>query len=264
MARHEPITHQSLSSLLVGVTLAVLVLAAPRATAVELRLTTENDLLVTDHDDLYTFAVALEMQRGPYTLAFRENAFTDRAAGLRFDESQLTAGRSLAGRGSWNVYAEAGLVRVGEGLFGDTAQNAVHRLIGGEEVDLPYIRSSLHGRALVTAERPVALGARLDVGPRFELETIPGLRSHTVLGAQALWRPGFGLTVHFLVGARLTDASEAALERHVEPIAAVARIGVVLHDSIVLTWSSNDYGDGREHLSLGYRVRPGARGKRGE
>ncbi|HVS16491.1 MAG TPA: hypothetical protein VMV46_21455 [Thermoanaerobaculia bacterium] len=241
--------------MLVTVALIVtLALIAPRAEAFELRFTTENDLLVTDQDDLYTFAVALELHRGPYTVSFRENAFTDRAAGLRFDESQLALGRALPAPEPWSLHAEAGLVHVGEGLFGEQTQNRVHDLIGGEQVDLPYVESSLHGRLALTAQRSFALTDRLGLGPRLELDAIPGLRSHAVLAAHADWRPHRALALHAVVGARFSDASHAALERHLQPSSAVVRVVVQLRETISLTWTYNDYGDGREHLTVGYRV----------
>ena len=153
----------------------------------ELRFSTENDVFSGDdaEDDLYTFAVALEMERGPYTLSLRENAFTDRAAGARFDETYLSIGRALPGLGAWQVYAEAGAVHVGHGLFGEGVQNAVHRLLDQEEVELTYRGASLHPRLAVIAERPFAVAGGLDVlalGPRFEVDSVPGLRSLALAG----------------------------------------------------------------------------------
>jgi hypothetical protein len=244
------------------VTVAILValaLLAPPADAYEVRLRTGNDILVTDQDDLYTFAVALQLERGPYTVTFLENAFTDRAAGLRFDESHLTVGRELPLSGPWNAYAEAGVVRVGEGLFGEGAQNAVHELLGGEEVELAYVESSLHGRAALTTERSFGLARELEIGPRLELEVMPGLRSHAVVGAQIAWgQPTRPLSFHAVLGARFTDASHAALEEHLVPVSPVARLGVLVKGRLALSWNYNEYGDEREHLSLGLRVAPRA------
>ncbi len=86
--------------------LAALALAAMAPVAAqELRLSTENDLFgnSTTKDDLYTFAVALSVERGPYTVPFRENAFTDRRAGVRFDESHRTPTSRLPPTRPWRA-----------------------------------------------------------------------------------------------------------------------------------------------------------------
>ncbi len=241
--------------------LAVLLLAAAgltapaRVHALELRLTTGNDLLrgSSTEDDLYTFSVGFEVERGAYTVALRENAFTDREAGLRFDETYLTLGRPVSGLRHWDVYVEAGLVRVGHGLFGESAQNVVHRFIGGEIVELRYDGASTHARLGATAERAFVLAGPLEAGPRVEIDAIPGLRSHAVVAAQARWRPKPYLAVDLLAGARFTEASWAPLEPHLASSAPIARLGVVLDDRFTLTWSYNDYGDEREHLTVAYR-----------
>lgn len=239
---------------------------AARAGAWEIRLTTGNDLLVTDQDDLYTFAVSLQMNQGPYDLSFHENAFTDRQAGIRFDESHLTVGRQVSVDGPWSLYAAGGIVRVGEGLFGEEAQNAVHDLLGGDEVELSYVHSSVHGRAMLIAERSFGLRPGLSVGPRVEVDAIPGLRSHAILGGHLSWDSASGwLSVEARVGARFSEASHDALEPHLVPVAPAARIGAVVRGKVVLTWSYNEYGDEREHLGLGFRVSsPDLRGRRGE
>jgi hypothetical protein len=256
---HRRVPARRLAALVVAAGVTAL---APRAHALELRLTTGNDLLTgsSTKDDLYTFAVGLELERGDYTVALRENAFTDRQAGLRFDETYLTLGRFLPGLRAWSVYAEAGVVHVGHGLFGASAQNTVHRFIGDDEVELPYDGASTHARLGLTAERAFALAGNLEVGPRFEVDTVPGLRSHAVLAAQARWRPRAAVAVDLLLGGRFTDASFASLEPHLATSAPTARVGVVLKDRISLAWTYNDYGDEREHLSVGYRIAAGRRG----
>lgn len=233
---------------------SLVAVAAEPATAQELRFSTGNDVF-TDKpadDDLYTFAVGLEVERGGYRTSFRENAFTDRDAGTRFDETSLTIGRALPVRRSWQTFAEAGVVRVGEGLFGQDVQNVVHRALGSDEVELPYEESHLYGRLALNTERSWGAGESLSLGPRLELDLIPGLRSHAVVGAQARWQPNALLGVQALVGARFSDASFAPLEPHVEPFAAVVRLGVTVHERIFVAWSYNDFGDGQAHLSLGY------------
>ena len=225
--------------------LAALVAAAAPAAAQTVRFSTENDLLTdgSTRDDLYTFAVALELDRPRYALSLRENAFTDRAAGLRFDETYLSVGRAFPGPRSWRLDAEAGLVHVGHGLFGQDAQNAVHRLLDQEEVELRYHDSELHPRLALSAERPFSVTAGFAVGPRFEVDAAPGLRSFALAGAQVLWQPSDRVVVQLLAGGRYSHASLEPLELHLSEWAPVARLGLTLYDRVFLAWTYNDYGD---------------------
>jgi len=270
MSRHEfPDPHQTLPDpthsergttrvrrFVFAIFVAALATFSSPGRALELRLSTENDLLGSrrTHDDLYTFAIGFEVDRGPYTVSLRENAFTDRAANLRFDESSLTVGRSIAAPLGWSARAEAGAVRIGNGIFGQATQNTVHDLIGNDEVELSYQGQSLHPHAALTAERWRPLGDALDVSPRLELDTTPGLRSHAVVAGAARWQLRQSLALNVLVGGRFTHAAHPALRRHLVPRAAVARVGVEVRDRILLSWTYNEYGDKREHLSVGYRL----------
>jgi hypothetical protein len=232
----------------------MLVIACSAAQAFELKLATENDILTSsdDNDDLYTFSVAFEVQRGPYLFALREHAFTDRRAGVRLDETWLTAKRALPSLGRFDAQVEAGIAHVGRGLFGQQAQNAVHRAIGDEELDLLYYRPSVHPALGLEIERVFRVGRSVALGPRFELHGAPGLRSDALIGAQAAWRVNRQVLVELLAGARATRADLPPLAPHLEPVAPVARIGLVIHDTIYLSWAHNTFGDGRQHISLGY------------
>lgn len=233
---------------------AALALAIP-AHAVDLRFATENDFFTSDNrDDLYTFSVALSADRGPYTVSFRENAFTDREAGIRFDESRLTVRRAISGAGAWDLQAEVGKVHVGHGIFGQEAQNLLHGVLGDDQLDLRYLESDRYASLGVEAERTFAFGPGLDLGPRLEIESVPGFRSHAAVGAQGRWEAGDRVTVHFFAGGRWSDASPAVLDRHLAPLAPIARLGVVFGDGLVVSWTYNDYGDEREHLSVGFVV----------
>lgn len=247
--------------LFLGLTLLASALASP-AQAQGLRISTGNDLFSSDtQDDLYTFSVAIQAERGAYTFALRENAFTDRAAGVRFDETYLSVGRDIPLGPSWQVHAEAGLVHVGHGLFGQSAQNAVHRLLHQEEVELRYQGSELLPRLALVAERPFAVASGLTVGPRFELDSVPGLRSFALAGAQVLWQPGGRVAVQLLAGGRYTETSLDPLEPHLADFAPVARLELALAERVYVAWAYNDYGDEREHLTVGYRLGWGGRGR---
>lgn len=49
-----------------------------------------------------------------------------------------------------------------------------------------------------------------------------------------------------------SDTSLELLDRHLAPLAPIARIGVVFQDRLFVSWTYNDYGDEREHLSVGH------------
>jgi hypothetical protein len=237
--------------------------AAPSAFAQGFRFTTEDDLVRSHQtsDDLYTFSVALDVQRRDTGVSLLENAFTDRAAGVRFDETYLSVGRRLAGASPWNVYVEAGVAHVGRGLFGERAQNAVHRAIGDQEVNLRYLESSFHPRLAATVGRTWSLGRRFEAGPSLEGELVPGVKSHAVVAAEARWRPARPIALELLGGERFTHASYAPLRSHLAARGSVARLSVVVVDRIFVSWSYNDYGARREHLSAGWRL-PLGRGAR--
>lgn len=231
--------------------------SAQPARGYELRLSTENDFPVESRhkDDLYTFSVAIDVERGPYTFALQEHAFTDREAGVRFDETHLVVTRRLT-RSSWDLELTGGLVHAGQGLFGQSAQNAVHDLVDNEEVRLPYADSELHARAGVAAERWWPIGGRLAVGPRIEVDLVPGLHSHAVAAGQLEWQAQRHVAVELLAGHRFTDADYEVLERRLASDAAIGRVSLILFRRLDLTWSYNERGDERQHLTLGYRVQP--------
>ncbi len=244
-----------------AVVAALATVPAARAPAVELRLTTENDLLTSDNrDDLYTFAVALSVVKGPYTFSWRENAFTDRQAGMRFDETHVTVRRAVPGTGRWRLEAEGGWVWAGRGLLGESAQNAVHRLLGQEELSLPYSASRLSPSLAVEVERPFRLADDFEVGPRLEAYGAPAFRSHAVAAGQARWQPGPHLAVGLLAGGRWSTASFAPLERHLAALAPLVRLEIVWRQGAFVSWTYNDYGDEREHLSVGFQIARGGPG----
>lgn len=235
---------------------AALTALAEQARGYELRLSTENDLFVEEKhpDDLYTFSVGIGVDRGPYTFGLQEHAFTDRQANVRFDETHLTVTRRLT-RAAWQVELTGGAVHVGHGLFGEEAQNAVHDLIGADEVDLRYADSDLHPEAAVSAERWWPLGRRIVAGPRIEAAAVPGLHSHAIVAGQLAWQANRWLDVELLAGHRFTDTDHEALEGRLASEAPIGVVSVVLVQRLEVTWSFNKLGDEREHLTVGYRVR---------
>lgn len=242
----------------------ILLLAATGARAQGLRFTTENDILTGNptRDDLYTFSVGLEVERAGYTFSLREDAFTDRAAGVRFDETYFDVARRFAAPRGWDVRLAAGVAHTGHGLLGERVQNAVHRMIEDDEVHLDYHGSSWHPHFEASADRFVAVSAKLELGPSFELASTPGLRHRVGAGLQASWRPTPALAIEAFAGARWADAELEPLEPHLSGVGAAGRIGVVVADRWLLGWSVNDQGDEREHWTIGWRV-PTERAERG-
>lgn len=246
------------------VTAGSLLLAASGALAQGLRFTTENDIF-TDNptdDDLYTFAVDLEVERAGYTISLRENAFTDRAAGLRLDETYLDVARRFAPPRGWNLRLAAGLAHSGRGLLGERVQNALHRALDNEEVHLAYVESDWHAHLEVAADRFQPLTARLELGPRLELIATPGLRQRAAAGLQATWRPRPALAVEAFAGARWARASRSPLEPHLDGVAPAGQVGLVIDGRWLIAWSYNDQGDEREHWTVGWLLPAGdARGR---
>lgn len=234
----------------------ILALTGAPAAGQVVRLSTENDILARSgpSDDLYTFSVAIEVQGLGFDWSLRENAFTDRAAGTRFDETYLSVRRPVPVGGPWSLSAEAGVVHVGEGLFGENVQNAVHRAVGSEEVELEYIGSSVYPRLAFTAAHAIDSNGRFTWGPRLDVDVVPGFRSWALVSAEAAWRPASRFTVELQAGGRFTDVSYDALEPHLATSAPAGRMSVVFEDRIFVSWSYNDHGDEREHVSVGYRL----------
>ena len=242
---------RTLLAALLGLTL---LLAAVPAGAAGFRFVTDNDFLAEDGDDLYSFGVGFELQRGPYTVALKENGFTDRAAGIRFDETFLTVTRPLALRG-WQGWGELGLAHVGNGLLGESFQNEFHEVIGADTVRLRYVDD---GRVLPTAglgaTRLRQVGRQVELGPYVELALTQGLKGHALVAAQASWDVRGPLAVRALVGVRQSEAWLDALEPRMDGTAAQAEVTLVYRDRIALAWSYNAFGTQQEHLAIGYRV----------
>lgn len=242
-----------------AVAVATALLAAAAAPAVDLRLTTDNDFLADNDraDDLYTFALALEVEKGGWTWALRENAFTDREAGLRFDESSVTLGRHVPREwlGPWSLWVEAGAVHVGRGLLGQSVQNSFHDAIGSDRVDLEYPGDSgVHARLALELDRQWIVARRWSVGPRVTAHVAPGFKRGAFAGVRGRWIPNRVLDVDFELGGRWAETDLALLEPHLRELAGAASVEALLWDRLIVRWSLNRYGTGNEHFSLGVRV----------
>ena len=238
---------------------------SPSVAGFELRLETGNDFLTNNptDDDLYTFGLELDINRGPWTVRFGENSFTDKSAELRFDETFVAAGRRWSLAGSWSTHLELGLVHVGRGLFGQDVQNALHRIIGDDEIDFDYVASDrLFPTIRVAVERPLPVAPAVELVPRFELESAPEFKTHLLIGLGAAVDLHRHLVATFFAGGRLSDTSYGPLRPWIAETAAAASAGVVIRDRFFVSWSFNRFGTERQHLHFGYKVRPGSAPRR--
>lgn len=245
------------------------------ARALELVLTTDNDYLTSNRtdDDLYTFSFDLEARFGDYAVVFRENAFTDRESGQRFDETYLLlGGRALERhRDHWSLRWQGGLAHVGRGILGEPAQNLIHRLIGNKEVDLDYIETSnLYPHLVFEAIRPMRRSSRLAMGPHLEVDSTPGFKSQVFAGWLTTWnaaRSFYGIRgIRATVGAKLASSSQDVLREHLRSVGPAADVELDMAGGMVMSWSYNRYGTAMQHVSFGYRIHsePSLKGKRGE
>jgi hypothetical protein len=232
------------------------------ATASEITLTTANDILSGNRfsDDRYTAALAVGFSFERFELRFAENLFTDRTHGLRFDETWLTARFEPRVESAWRPTFEVGLVQVGRGLLGADAQNALHDLIGGEEVDLPYVESdTVHLVGRFELRRTVLSLERLELEAGFGGSWSPAFRSTLSASVSAAVPVTRWLTVILGVGGRLDRTELDALEPWQHDTARTGELGFVLLDRVELAWTYNKYGTGGRHVELSYRLPAGAR-----
>lgn len=228
----------------------------------ELRLASNNDALLNNdvRDDFYTFGARLEVSVGHWTVDWRENAFTDRVEGFRFDESYLTVGRLLPPHwlGSWFVWIEAGGTHVGEGLLGQSFQNDVHELTGDDPIVLDYLdlEDWFAHLDLEVGRQWRIVGDDWSWGPQFGIGTSIDFRTNAMAGIRTIWRPSrkFGLDV--ILGARFADTELAVLEPHLEQIGPAALVEIDLPWGLYTQWSLNRYGTQRRHFSFGIRIGP--------
>ena len=231
-----------------------LLVTCPLGAAV-VEFTHANDFTANPRaDDLYTFSLAFELHHEGSSFALREHAFTDSEAGLRFDETYLSVGRPLTLPAGWQMDLEAGVLRVGEGLFGQNLQNATHHLLGYEEVDLAYVDGSrLHPTLDLRLRRELREGPRLTTAARLELHAALGFSQHAALGVEGSWRPIKPLQLSFGIGGRFGSTSYPPLEPWVADAGLTWEAGVGFFDRLFLTWSYNHYGIKTRHVNLSWR-----------
>jgi hypothetical protein len=233
--------------------------------AIDLHLTIANDPIFgnEESDDLYTAGLAISMQRGFRHFSAGERMFTDREAGLRFDETFLAVEQRLPSWGAWEPTLGLGVLHIGQGLLGQSVQNSIHQAIGSDRLELDYLgRDRFYGELLARLERSDLLGRGRLVTTTIELRSAPGFRSW--LRAMASYEATFGR--HFAwragLGVHAEEAQLALLEKNVESLAPAAELGIAWR-KLTLLWSYNDLGTATSHLTLGMNLfLKGPRGER--
>ncbi len=237
------------------------IVAAP-ADSLEVWLAHANDFLTENEvqDDYYTSAFSLRFLAGGYRVSLEENAFTDSERGLRFDETYVSLGRSLPAWGRWHPEAEAGLLHVGEGLFGERLQNGFHRLIGDEEVELEYVEERelyLTGKLSLRRLREMTPDWRLE--PVIEIYGTSGFRHHLKVELRSSWRFHRGLTWIAELGGRYDHVSFDHLEPRVSRAGPMMEVGLEVGNLIAFSWNYNHYGTRMQHVTMTYSWKPTSR-----
>ncbi|MDY7096122.1 MAG: hypothetical protein SX243_24370 [Acidobacteriota bacterium] len=229
----------------------------------QVELGLDNDLFVNNsvEDDFYTFGTRIGVTYGDLTYRWEELAFTDREAGMRFDETYLVVGGKLPERrtGNWEVWVEGGVAHVGEGLLGQAAQNTVHEWIGDDKVRLDYLDiSDYYAHIQVELGRQWRLaegdGWSWTWGPQAGVSATPGFRWNSLLGLRTFWQASDRVTVDATVGNRFAETEMELLEPQLEDSSLAAQVELGLPWGLFLEWSLNRYGTDREHISFGIRL----------
>ena len=242
-------------------TLLIAMLAVQSAAAYEVRFSTINDMMTFNEidDDLYTFSLFFEFHRQGKRIRLFEHAFTDSRNGLRFDETYLSIGSNLPEFHGWQPELEIGALYVGEGLFGQDAQNAVHRAIGNKQLELPYRRPGhIHGTLRLAATRGYSLDPRYSIQTRVELFTAPEFKTYATGGVRVTAQPHPDLKVLLGVGLRVSDVAFDPLEPWIDGFGPTYEIGFRLWDHVEIAWDYNAFGTEMQHVNLSYVWSPNA------
>ncbi len=251
----ETRNHQALACIF---TLSFLTLVgAPSAGAGDLRVVFANDFLTTNRldDDLYTAALSIELDGGQYLFSFGENLFTDTENDVRFDETYFSVERALPSIGSWNVAAEVGAVHVGEGLLGQSAQNAFHSLIGDEEEDLSYVDSNrLYPTLRLRVQRPLPIYEKFLLTAHAEAYSAIGFKQHVAAGLWARLPSLPFATLTAGVGARYTSSEFEPLANRIERFSPTLAAELNFKNKMSVSWTYNEFGTKSEHFTIAYDV----------
>jgi hypothetical protein len=233
--------------------------AGVHAAEIDLRHINDQFAASPVEDDLYTATLGIAGTVNDWTLGLDEYVFTDRANGLRFDETYLTVARDLLRPDSkWRLRARIGAVHVGKGLYGERLQNFVHSILGEDEVDLAYVPGSQsYVFVRLNVSRRLHANERLIFLPLVEIESA-GFKEHAraALGVRFDLSERFNL--HAEAGARFTDTSYAPLVLWIKDSEPTFGVGAGYKNFLDLTWTSNYFGTGDNHWHISMHLRFGA------
>lgn len=244
---------------------AALLIPVP-ARGTSLRIVTANDFLTKNKlsDDLYTAAIELEVTTRHSRVRFGENLFTDSERNLRFDETYVAVERPLREIWGWRASVEVGAIRVGKGLIGQSGQNLVHRVIGDDEVDLPYIDSNHVFPTLgVRFEQPLPSWHRLTLATEVELYSAFDFKQHAATSVRAHWPAFRSASLDFELGGRYSRSDFAPLKPRVARLAPTWEAAVTIYDRMIVSWNYNHYGTKSQHFVVKYDFRLGGDRRRG-
>ncbi|MFC1559016.1 hypothetical protein ACFL39_00305 [Gemmatimonadota bacterium] len=242
--------------------LAFLIVAPSAAWAqVEILLKIDNDGRNSKFDDLYTAGLGLtigfdrlSVAGGEGFVTFKENLFTDRDNGLRFDETWLQVGSRHEGR-RWQAKFFTGAVHAGHGLLGEEAQNLVHRLTGDELYQLDYVdESELFPVFGAQGQMVLREWGRFLIESTGELTFAPGFQMWAGARIRAHWIARPRLRLFAGAGARVSHTEYEPLEPWIKRFGPEVEVGVELMRRFVFTGTYNEYGTGMGHISFGIRV----------
>ena len=225
--------------------------------ASDIRLVLANDFLASNRldDDLYTGALVIDFDSGKNRIQFGENIFTDRENGLRFDETWISLERPLRHRGLWRSWVEVGVVHVGEGLLGESVHNALHRLIGDEEVHLEYVDvDKFHPTFRLRFERDLLFVQRVDLVAAADLYGAADFKQHVAVTVKARYPRYYNATFFGELGARYSASQLEVLDRRIADFAPTWEAGVLLYEQVSLSWNYNHFGTKAQHFNVVYHL----------
>lgn len=247
---------QAFRKALFAIAFVSLIAAAP-SYADTLQFSTGNDIFAGNpfDDDRYSNSLDLTTTIRGHRFTLKENLFTDKDGGDRFDETWFGWQAPLADYKGWTTYAEIGVVHVGEGLLGQRAQNELHSWINDRPVELAYPdQEKFHPTVKLAGETLYSVSPNIRLIPEVELHAAAGFKYHAKGQVNALWNLRKRFSLHGALGLQITHTSFGPLRPFVEEFGPTMRLGMLLNKRWDINWTRNEYGTGARHMHISYRL----------